>query len=368
MGAVNELIDAAVVGRLGRLLGRHGIKPDKLGDAARAVDGKALRQRVDIVRDALLADLPPGYGETAALVRAAFENEELTGWMLWPVSEAVVARALASGSVRDFDDAMRFLADLTTRLTGEFAIRAMLNARFERTLEIAHRWTRDEDENVRRLASEGTRSHLPWAKGVPDLVRHPGATRSLVDALYDDESEFVRRSVANHVNDLSRDDPDLAAEIVDGWFDHPDDNTRRVARHALRTLVKKGHPKALDLMGFTGAEFDVDGPTVAAHEVSLGDDVRFTARITNTGQQTSRAVIDFLLHFRTARGTLSPKVFKIGYRSIGPGETVDIAKSYSFRSRTTRTFHPGEHAIELQVNGRPYGRDTFRLIAQEETS
>lgn len=365
---MNELIDAPVVDRLGRLLSQQGVKPDKLGDAARAVDGNKLRQRVDIVRDALLADLPPSYGETAALVRAAFENEEFTGWMLWPVSEAVVARALASGPARDFDDAMRILADLTTRLTGEFAIRAMLNARFERTLEIARQWTRDEDENVRRLASEGTRSHLPWAKGVPDLIRHAGATRSLVDALYNDESEFVRRSVANHVNDLSRDDPDLAAEIVADWFNHPDDNTRRVARHALRTLVKKGHPKALDLMGFTGAEFYVDGPTIAEHEVSLGEEVRFTARVTNSGPETSHAAIDFVLHFQKARGTLSPKVFKIGSRSIEPGETVDITKSYSFQSQTTRTFHPGEHAIELQVNGRPYGRDTFQLIAQEETS
>ena len=221
---------------------------------------------------------------------------------------------------------------------------------------------------MRRLASEGTRSHLPWAKGVPDLVRRPGATRPIVDALYADESDHVRRSVANHVNDLSRDDPDLAADIVAGWPGRPDENMPRVARHALRTLVKKGHPRALELMGFTGDDFEVDGPSVSEHEVLLGSEVCFTAQITNTGALTARTAIDFVLHFQKARGALRPKVFKIVSRSIAPGETVAISKSYSFRTRTTRTFHLGEHAIELQINGRPYGRDAFQLVSATESS
>lgn len=365
MGAMDELLDAAVVDRLVRLLRQQGVESTALDRAARAVDGNKLRQRVDIVRDALLADLPSGYDPTAAVVRAAFDDREFTGWMLWPVSEAVADRALASGLERDFDDGMRVLAALTTRLTSEFAIRTMLAARLDRALAIANRWTRDDDANVRRLASEGTRSHLPWAKGVPALRRSPGVTRSIVDALYRDESEYVRRSVANHVNDLSRDDPDMAAEIVRGWLDEGDDSTPRVARHALRTLVKQGHPVALELMGFTGAEFDVEGPFVAARAVPLGDAVSFTARVMNTGSEPARAAIDFVLHFRKARGALAPKVFKIGAYAIGPDETVDIAKTYSFRPQTTRTFHPGEHAIELQVNGRAHGRAVFQVVAPE---
>lgn len=364
MGAMDELIDASAVVRLDDLLRPQGVDTVALLDAAGALDGRKLRQRVDIVRDALLADLPPAYSETAAVVRAAFDDERCTGWMLWPVTEAVVARALASGREDDFDDGMAVLALLTTRLTSEFAIRAMLDARLDRSLAIAQRWSTDEDPHVRRLASEGTRPHLQWGKGVPALRRQPGGTRPIVDALYRDEAEVVRRSVANHVNDLSRDDPDLAAEIVGGWLADPDDTTPRVARHALRTLVKQGHPRALELMGFTGAQFDVDGPVVSALEVPVGGAASFTARVTNTGPEPARAAIDFVLHFRKARGTLAPKVFKIGSRTIEPGEAVDIAKSYSFHPRTTRTFYPGEHAIELQVNGRRYGRAPFELFAQ----
>lgn len=364
MGAMDELIDASLIRHLAELLRQFDIHPKALA-ASRVADQK-LRRRVDIVRDALLVDLPPGYDETASVVRAAFADETFTGWMLWPVSEAVVDRALESGSAQGFDDALDVLALLTTRLTGEFAIRAMLNARFERTLEVAERWTSSADPHVRRLASEGTRSHLPWARGVPELVRRSGVTRPIVDALYTDESDYVRRSVANHVNDLSRDAPDLAADIVAGWLHHPDGNTPRVARHAMRTLIKRGHPGALELMGFEGADFQVDGPSVSEHKVPVGSQVHFTAQVTNTGTLPARTAIDFILHFQKARGVLRPRVFKITSRSIAPGETVVINKSYSFRARTTRTFHLGEHAIELQVNGRPYGRDTFELVDPDE--
>jgi 3-methyladenine DNA glycosylase AlkC len=368
MANMDTLIDASSTRELRRVLHQHGVDARGVAAAVNTIAGRGLRERVDIVRDAVLADMPHGYDALAAIVRAAFNDDAFSGWMLWPVSEAVADRALESGREADFDDAMDLLALLTTRLTGEFAIRAMLNARLERTLEIARKWAASPDMHVRRLASEGTRSHLPWAKGVPELVKRPGRTRPIVDALYIDEHEYVRRSVANHVNDLSRDDPDLAADIVAGWLSRPDQNTQRVARHALRTTIKTGHPKALELMGFSGAQFDVDGPAIAEHKVPLGSDVHFTAHITNAGTQTARTAIDFRLHFRKAGGALRPKVFKIATRTIAPGETATISKSYSFRPQTTRTFHPGEHAIELQINGHPYGRTTFLLTSPEEST
>ena len=365
MGAMDELIDGRVVDELSRGLRAAGLRPHELTAAASQVDGKKLRQRVDVVRDALLVDLPADYDATASLVRDAFDDPSFGGWMLWPVSEAVVDRALTADRLAPFDDAMQVLALVTTRFTGEFAIRAMLNARLDRAVDIAESWTGSPDEHVRRLASEGTRSHLPWAKGVPGLVTQARSTRAIVDALYRDESETVRRSVANHVNDLSRDHPDVAADIAAGWSAAPDDHTPQVARHAMRTLVKKGHPAALAVLGFSGADFAVDGPVVTDEVVPLGSSVHFTARVTNEGTDPARAAIDFVLHFKKSRGSTRPKVFKIGTRQIAPGETVDIAKAYSFRSQTTRVFHPGEHAVELQVNGVPFGRATFQLVADE---
>lgn len=365
MGAMDELIDADVVGLLAGHLLRAGVPTPSVREAAGAVDGLKLRQRVDIVRDALLDDLPADHAGAAPAIRTAFDDPAFAGWMLWPVSEAVVARALSSGRTDHFDDAMDVLALVTTRFTGEFAIRAMLLADLDRAVDIAETWTSSPDEHVRRLASEGTRSHLPWAKGVPGLVRQTRSTRAIVDALYRDESETVRRSVSNHVNDVSRDHPDLAAEIAGAWLATPDAATPQVARHAMRSLVKKGHRGALEIMGFTGADFTVDGPTVADVVVPFGGAVDVAARVTNDGAEQARAAIDIVLHFQKARGGTAPKVFKFGVRTLAPGESADVSRTYSFHPRTTRVFHPGEHAVSLQVNGVAHGRAAFTLLASE---
>lgn len=362
MGAMDELIDRGVVGRLAGHLSAAGTDPHALRGAASMLEGLKLRQRVDVVREAMLLDLPDTYDDVATLVRSAFDDPSLSGWMLWPVSEAVVDRALRSGRTAHFDDAMDVLALVTTRFTGEFAIRAMLVADLDRAVGIAESWTGSPDEHVRRLASEGTRSHLPWAKGVPGLVRQARSTRAIVDALHRDDSETVRRSVANHVNDLSRDHPDLAADIVRGWRDAPGDHTPQVSRHALRTLVKKGHRGALDVMGFSGADFSVEGPVVTDAVVRLGESVHFTGRVTNDGADAARVAIDVVVHFQKARGATQPKVFKFGVRTLAPGESVDVSRSYSFHPRTTRAFHLGEHAVALQVNGIAFGHAPFELV------
>ena len=329
---------------------------------ARCVEGLddlSLMQRLRRVSEALHATLPADYRAALRILRALAPRLN-SGFVSMALPEYVAAYG-----ADDVDASLDALQFFTRVGSSEFAIRHFLRRDLHGTLAVMTRWSTDENEHVRRLASEGTRSHLPWAKGVPGLVTQARSTRAIVDALYRDESETVRRSVANHVNDLSRDHPDVAADIAAGWSAAPDDHTPQVARHAMRTLVKKGHPAALAVLGFSGADFAVDGPVVTDDVVPLGSSVHFTARVTNEGTHPARAAIDFVLHFQKSRGSTRPKVFKIGTRQIAPGETVDIAKAYSFRSQTTRVFHPGEHAVELQVNGVPFGRATFQLVADE---
>ncbi len=132
-------------------------------------------------------------------------------------------------------------------MTGGFAIRRLLAADLDRALAVVRTWTAHPDEHVRRLASEGTRPYLPWAVRVPALRARPAATIPLLDALYRDPHEYVRRSVANHLNDLARHAPDAVLETAAGWLAEPDANTAWVVRHGLRTLVKKANPGALAL-------------------------------------------------------------------------------------------------------------------------
>jgi 3-methyladenine DNA glycosylase AlkC len=330
--------------------------------AAKDLAGRPLRERSDLLRDALLADLPGGYPGLAATVRAAAAGPlPFQGWLIWPVTSAVAARAVADGSGTAFDDAMALLAALTGRLTSEFAIRTLLDHDPERALAIVETWTTAPDEHVRRLASEGTRPFLPWAKRVPALLDRPERTVAIISALHRDDSEYVRRSVANHLNDLSRHHGDLVVETAAGWLAAPGAHTPRLVRHGLRTLVKQGHPGALALLGFAPATVEVTGPVTDRDEVPYGGELAFTATVTNTGAAPATLAIDYVVHHRKADGRQTAKTFKLTTATLAPGERLDLHRRHSFRVLTTRRYHPGAHAVELQVNGVRWGRADFAL-------
>jgi 3-methyladenine DNA glycosylase AlkC len=226
-------------------------------------------------------------------------------------------------------------------------------------------WTGHPDEHVRRLASEGTRARLPWAKRVPGLIERPDVTRPILEALRRDESEYVRRSVANHLNDLSRLDPALAVAIAGEWLASPAPTTERLVRHALRTLIKGADPGALALLGFESpVGLVVDGPLVAVPAVVVGESLAFKFSAHNRGAGELRLAIDYVVHHVKANGTLAPKVFKLTTRTLAPGESATIAKLHSFKPISTRRYYPGEHALELQINGRTFGRSTFTLTTE----
>lgn len=369
MGAIDELVNRAVVARLHDLLREVAPTLDftALTSAESAIAGSRLRGRVDIVRDALLHDVPTGFPAAESMVLDALLLPEFTGWMIWPTSEFVTARALESGSTADFDAAMTLLAQLTVRLTGEFAVRDLLNARPERALAVMRTWTGDENEHVRRLATEGSRAFLPWAKRVPWLITHPAGTRAIIDSMYRDPAEYVRRSVANHLNDLSRLDPALVTEIGRGWEAEPDANTPWVLRHGLRTLIKKADTEALKLLGYTGSGLQVDRPHLSNSTITQGGTLGFSAVVSNEGATDAAVAIDYTIGFVRANGAVNPKTFKLGSRRLAPGESVVVTKTHSFRPITTRTYYPGRHFVTVQANGTLSPQAAFTLEDGIET-
>lgn len=371
MGAMNELINRQGVDALARILAEAATGTDwpHVAAAASDLDDLSLRGRTDAVSSALLADvrqLPdPGYPTAARIFRSALSGAGFTGWILWPVSETAVTLALEPGSGSDpgpdFEDCLALLAELTPRLTGEFAIRRLLAADLARSLGIIQGWTGHPDEHVRRLASEGTRPYLPWAVRVPAVVLHPEASLPILDALYRDPSEYVRRSVANHLNDVARHAPALVVATAARWLAAPDANTSWVVRHGLRTLIKKAHPGALALQGFTPASVAVTGPTLDRNSVAIPGELAFDFAIANTGNYDAKLAVDYVVHYVKANGTQSAKVFKIAALTLAAGETRTLSKRHAFRQMTTRVHHPGVHALELQINGIRHGHTEFEL-------
>jgi 3-methyladenine DNA glycosylase AlkC len=353
--AVRALVDALA-----------GAAPGNPWSALRAaagdLSGRALRERSDLLRDALLADRPGGYPELAATVRAAAAGPlPFDGWLIWPVTGAVAARAVADGGRAAFDDAMALLAALTGRLTSEFSLRVLLDHDPDRALDIVAGWTSSPDEHVRRLASEGTRPFLPWARRVPALLTRPERTLAIITALHRDESDYVRRSVATHLNDLSRGHADLVVETAAGWLGQAGEHTPRLVRHGLRTLIKQGHPGALALLGFAPASVAVTGPVTSHDLIPYGGELTFSATVVNTGAAPATLAIDYVVHHRKANGTQTGKTFKLTTATLGPGERLELERRHSFRPITTRRYHPGAHAVELQVNGVRSERADFTL-------
>ncbi len=267
---------------------------------------------------------------------------------------------VATFGMDEFDFSMEALRFFTRFGSAEFAVRGFIDRDQPRALAAMLEWTRDPDEKVRRLASEGARPRLPWGMRLRSLVRDPDPCAPILEALKDDESLFVRRSVANHLNDITKDHPEWVLSRLDGW-DMENDNHRWIAKHACRTLIKRGHPQALHLFGFGGKAAVEATLAVSPRHLRLGDRLRIETAIRSRSSRPQRLAIDYVIHYVKARGPAFEKVFKWTEIALPAGGTAELTKSQVIRDFTTRRHHPGHHVVELQINGRRLASAGFHL-------
>ncbi|UOQ61860.1 DNA alkylation repair protein [Leucobacter rhizosphaerae] len=335
--------------------------------ATRAASGElgalTLSERARALARAILVDVDGDRDRLTAVIRWSLADGEFGGWTLWPVGLAASWSAIEADTSGAFDTAMSLMRELTPRMTSEFAIRPLLLHDLDRGLGHLREWTDDPDWNVRRLASEGSRPLLPWGERLPALVRDPAPTLPILDALYADPEESVRRSVANHLNDHSRAHAAAVVAAARSWQERGGTDIERTVRRALRTLVKRGDVDALAVLGFAPASVEVDPLALSVDAVPVGGDVRFRTSVRNTGDQPARLVIDYVLSFPGARGDERSKVFKIAQRSLAPGEATEVAAGHSFRAITTRKYYPGRYGLALQINGVVHERAEFTMEA-----
>jgi 3-methyladenine DNA glycosylase AlkC len=225
------------------------------------------------------------------------------------------------------------------------------------------RWIDDESAHVRRLVSEGTRPRLPWAGRLRRFQQDPTATLALLDRLVDDPETYVRRSVANHLGDIAKDHPDLAVATARRWIAERDSAERRwVATHGLRALTKRGHVGALTVLGVGGRpRVTLQGTTISPRRVRTGGTVVIATTVRATGKQTQELRIDLIVHYVKAAGGSSPKVFLIDRVRLEPGVDLPIGHTLRLADLTTRRHHPGEHRLELQINGERFPLGAFTL-------
>lgn len=250
-----------------------------------------------------------------------------------------------------FDLGMNALYQLTKRFSAEGHLRAFLDVDYHRFMDTLRRWCSDPDPHVRRLVSEGTRPRLPMSGRIDRFIRDPEPLFELLEHLKEDESEYVRRSVANNLNDISKDHPTRVLDVLETWHARGHPATERIVRHGARTLIKQGHPRAIALLGFTPAPAIDVTLQVTTPETAIGGEVCFDVVIRSKAARPQRLLLDYVVQFMKANGSTSPKVFKWSQRTLGPGETLSLSRRQHLRQTSVRRLHPGRHGIALQVNG-----------------
>ena len=264
----------------------------------------------------------------------------------------------------EFDRVMVANYEITKRATSEFSIRTPLRDEPERTLKELATWALDENVHVRRCVSEGTRPRLPWSFRLKNFQQDPAPVIALLEILKDDPVEYVRRSVANNLNDIAKDHPDVVVEVARRWWADGDHNRRRLVRHALRTLIKDANPDALDVLGYgPNSAASVAAVSIEPTAANIGDKVKIEVEIHNPSAMPAGALVDLRIHFVKANGSTSPKVFKGGELQVAPGETDIVRKSISVAQHSTRTHYPGEHQVEIVINGATHPAGSFTLAA-----
>ena len=277
---------------------------------------------------------------------------------------ATKAAYIAKNGLDHFDISMNALYEITKRMSSEWGVRPFFIKYPEQTLAVFKKWASDENPHVRRLVSEGSRPALPWGKKLPQFEKDPKPTLALLELLKNDESEYVRRSVANHLNDHAKKHPDLVVDTLKRWqAESVNKDKMRMIKHALRTLLKKGHAGALDILGYKkGAKVTVQ-QLVAAKKVKVGDYLNFSFTIQSIGKMKQPLMIDYIIYYQKANGELAPKVFKMTTKELGAGASLPLKKRQSFKVITTRKFHLGKHQLAIQVNGEELAKIDFELVS-----
>ncbi|MDQ6994777.1 MAG: DNA alkylation repair protein [Mariprofundaceae bacterium] len=329
-----------------------------------------LKQRSEHIAKAMLVYLPNDFVAASKLILASLGSEKedngfsstvddtgISGWAIMPMSHYVAVQGQ-----EHFDVSMSVLKALTKRFSAEFAVRYFLPRHGEATMLMIKEWTQDENKHVRRLASEGIRPRLPWARQITQFMNDPMPVIEVLERLKDDREAYVRRSVANNLNDIAKDHPNIVADIAEKWMNDASPERLTLLRHACRNLLKQGNKRVLRLFSYDSpnikkVSFDIHTPVVI-----LGHHLTFSLSLSSNSEKSQPLMIDYVIHHRKAKGQLSAKVFKWRTKNLNAGETLKFTKQHAIKKITTRHYYSGKHVIEVVVNGVVIAQADFQLL------
>lgn len=364
--AFKHAFNHALLQDIASLIARHypAFNAEAFLNQAENLDKLEMKARVQVIRDALAAELPQDYPAALAVVVSVLKENKLRGFAVWPFAEFIQVYGLNHPAL-----SLEALKVVTVCFTAEWAVRPFIKQNPEETMHFLLQCAQDESVDIRRWASEGTRPRVPWGEKLYLFIKDPAGTRAILDALKFDPELYVRKSVANHLNDITKDHPDYVIQLLQSWQQQAkqsgNDDEKKIAwitRHSLRTLIKNGHPDALALIGVQhGADVVLDAFSLKQKTIALGENLEFNVSLRSTSNAPQNIVVDYVLHFMKANGSTAPKVFKLRAFELPAGGTVTIEKKHAVKIITTRQYYPGVQRIEIQVNGKVLGGEEWEL-------
>lgn len=324
-----------------------------------------LMKRANIIADALVECLPSDFNRSSEIIQSAFEpiEKNQSNWKNFIYLPYAIYIERIGCKKEHLHLAFDLLKEITKRFTSEFSIRTFLVHFPNTTLKVLKDWAHDKNPNVRRLASEGCRPRLPWAKEIKAFKKNPYPVIELLQILKNDDSKYVQKSVANNMNDISKDNPEVAFKILRQWKKENKPNINWIVKHALRNELKKGTPEALKIQGFSlSPKIEISHFLLSHKKLKIGDSIKISFTLTNLGYIKENLLIDYVCFYLKSNNKRAPKTFKLGIKKLKKGESITVLKEHSFKPISTRKLYIGKHKIALFVNGKIIAEKSFELI------
>ena len=303
-----------------------------------------LKERMRHITVCLHEVLPADYAEAIAILKQVAPKTDNFLGMFFPDFVEVYG-------LQDWEISVPALAYFTQYGSSEFAVRPFIEARPEAMMQQMLAWSKHENHHIRRLSSEGCRPLLPWGRVLKDLKANPAPIFPILEVLKNDESEYVRRSVANNLNDIAKNQPEQVIAIAKRWYGD-NENTDWLVKHACRTLLKKANPEALRLFDFGNTDaikvFDL---ALEKNEIAIGEKLFFSFLVENTATASQKLRLEYRIDYVKKSGKTSPKIFQIKEKMYEAGSKTLIKRSQSFQNFTTRKHYAGRHQLTIIVNG-----------------
>ena len=334
-----------------------------------------LKERISLVTHSLNDYLPGQFEKAVAILLKSLPEElpngskDIEGYgsnMLDSLHGFIMislTNYVAEYGIANYEVSMNALKIMTSRFSAEEAARYFIQKYPLKTFKTYKKWCLDENMHVRRLVSESTRPRLPWTMQLPEFIEDPTPVLPFLELLKNDKELYVRRSVANNLNDISKDNPDVVIKLLKKWSKDKSSEMQWLVKHALRTLIKEGNSEALSIIGFhPDPAIKVQNLTLDSSTVNFGDSLIFKTKIKSLSDSDQWLMIDHVIHHMKANGKLSPKVFKLKKIKLKAHETIEINKSHPIKKITTREYYAGKHEVQLQINGSRFPKKFFSLV------